>query len=104
MKICPASEVKSELIALRNSNEAEKADEQAIGDNLITKLEGALSNVVVRRGLHAGVAVQVAPTIIQFAGFASNKIALVLSLVMSTLNAVVSMSGIISFKLLLLLQ
>ncbi|MBA0627118.1 hypothetical protein Godav_004667 [Gossypium davidsonii] len=100
-KIYPANEVESELIALRNSIEAEKADEQAIGDNFIAKMKGALSNVVVRRGLYAGVTVQVAqqfsgintvmyysPTIVQFAGFASNKTALALSLVTSGLNAV----------------
>ncbi|TYI23691.1 hypothetical protein ES332_A06G182400v1 [Gossypium tomentosum] len=100
-KIYPANEVESELIALRNSIEAEKADEQAIGDNFLAKMKGALSNVVVRRGLYAGVTVQVAqqfsgintvmyysPTIVQFAGFASNKTALALSLVTSGLNAV----------------
>lgn len=89
------------MIALRNSIEAEKADEQAIGDNFIAKMKGALRNVVVRRGLYAGVTVQVAqqfsgintvmyysPTIVQFAGFASNKTALALSLVTSGLNAV----------------
>lgn len=89
------------MIALRNSSEAEKADEQAIGDNFIAKMKGALRNVVVRRGLYAGVTVQVAqqfsgintvmyysPTIVQFAGFASNKTALALSLVTSGLNAV----------------
>ncbi|KAE8724387.1 putative F-box and associated interaction domains-containing protein [Hibiscus syriacus] len=64
-KIYPANEVEAELTALKNSIEAEKADEQAIGDNLIAKLKGALGNVVVRRGLYAGVTVQVAQ---QFSG------------------------------------
>ncbi|KAE8686366.1 putative inositol transporter 3 [Hibiscus syriacus] len=99
-RIYPADEVKAELTALKNSIEAEKADEKAIGYNLIAKLKGALGNVVVRRGLYAGVTVQVAqqfsgintvmyysPTIVQLAGFASNKTALALSLITSGLNA-----------------
>ena len=86
---------------MRISVEAERADEHAIGDSLIQKVKGALSNVVVRRGLYAGVTVQVAqqfsgintvmyysPTIVQFAGFASNKTAMALSLITSGLNAV----------------
>ncbi|XVF28027.1 hypothetical protein REPUB_Repub14bG0160000 [Reevesia pubescens] len=100
-RIYPADEVEDELNALRISVEAEKADEHAIGDSLIQKVKGAFSNVVVRRGLYAGVTVQVAqqfsgintvmyysPTIVQFAGFASNKTAMALSLVTSGLNAV----------------
>ncbi|XWS19302.1 hypothetical protein CRYUN_Cryun31cG0003900 [Craigia yunnanensis] len=100
-RIYPADEVEDELNALRISVEAEKADEHAIGDSLIQKVKGALSNVVVRRGLYAGVTVQVAqqfsgintvmyysPTIVQFAGFASNKTAMALSLITSGLNAV----------------
>ncbi|XVF87850.1 hypothetical protein PTKIN_Ptkin18bG0154200 [Pterospermum kingtungense] len=100
-KIYPADEVEDELKALKLSIESEKADEEAIGDNWIAKLKGALGNVVVRRGLYAGVTVQVAqqfsgintvmyysPTIVQFAGFASNKTALALSLVTSGLNTV----------------
>ncbi|XVF26190.1 hypothetical protein REPUB_Repub13aG0277800 [Reevesia pubescens] len=82
-RIYPADEVEDELNVLRISVEAEKADEHAIGDSLIQKVKDALSNVVVRRGLYAGVTVQVAqqfsgintvmyysPTIVQFAGFA----------------------------------
>ncbi|KAE8682078.1 putative inositol transporter 2 [Hibiscus syriacus] len=100
-KIFPANEADDEMNALRLSVEAEKADGHAIGDNLIQKLKGALSNVVVRRGLYAGITVQVAqqfsgintvmyysPTIVQFAGFASNQTALALSLITSGLNAV----------------
>ncbi|GFZ21652.1 inositol transporter 4 [Actinidia rufa] len=65
------------------------------------KIKEAWGNDVVRRGLYAGIAVQVAqqfvgintvmyysPTIVQFAGFASNKTALALSLVTSGLNAI----------------
>ncbi|XVE50994.1 hypothetical protein DITRI_Ditri02bG0001800 [Diplodiscus trichospermus] len=106
-RIYPADEVEDELNALRVSVEAEKADEQAIGDSLIEKVKGALSNVVVRRGLYAGVTVQVAqqfsgintvmyysPTIVQFAGFASNKTAMALSLITSGLNAVGSIISV----------
>lgn len=87
--------------ALQESVEAEKADESIIGENIIDKVKGAWTNPVVRRGLYAGIMVQVAqqfvgintvmyysPTIVQFAGFASKKTALALSLVTSGLNAV----------------
>ncbi|GLU20578.1 hypothetical protein SLE2022_367690 [Rubroshorea leprosula] len=99
-KIYPADEVENELNALQQSLEAEKADEKATGDNIFAKVKSALSNRVVRTGLYAGITVQVAqqfsgintvmyysPTIVQFAGFASNKTALALSLVTSGLNA-----------------
>ncbi|PPR95842.1 hypothetical protein GOBAR_AA24846 [Gossypium barbadense] len=84
-KLYPSDEVLEEINALRISVEAEKADEHAIGGSLMQKLKGAFGNVVVRRGLYAGVTVQVAqqfsgintvmyysPMIVQFAGFASN--------------------------------
>ncbi|XWS65905.1 hypothetical protein CRYUN_Cryun05aG0153700 [Craigia yunnanensis] len=100
-KIFPANEIDEEMNALKLSVEAEKADEHAIGDSLIQKVKGALSNVVVRRGLYAGITVQVAqqfsgintvmyysPTIVQFAGFASNKTAMTLSLITSGFNAI----------------
>ncbi|XP_012440485.1 inositol transporter 4 isoform X1 [Gossypium raimondii] len=93
-KIFPANEVDDEMNALKLSVEAEKADEHAIGDNLIQKLKGALSNVVVRRGLYAGITVQVAH---QFAGFASNETALALSLITSGLNAVGSIVSMVFF-------
>ncbi|KAB2031686.1 hypothetical protein ES319_D05G321600v1 [Gossypium barbadense] len=91
-KIFPANEVDDEMNALKLSVEAEKADEHAIGDNLIQKLKGALSNVVVRRGLYAGITVQVPH---QFAGFASNETALALSLITSGLNAVGSIVSMV---------
>ncbi|MBA0721445.1 hypothetical protein Golax_008990 [Gossypium laxum] len=108
-KIFPANEVDDEMNALKLSVEAEKADEHVIGgDNLMHKLKGALSNVVVRRGLYAGITVQVAqqfsginsvmyysPTIAQFAGFASNETALALSLITSGLNAVGSIVSMV---------
>lgn len=100
-KIYPAHEVEFEMAALKQSVEAEKADEGAVGEDMISKVKGALNNTVVRRGLYAGITVQVAqqfvgintvmyysPTIVQFAGFASNKTALALSLITSGLNAV----------------
>ncbi|KAL5574933.1 hypothetical protein UlMin_016632 [Ulmus minor] len=100
-KIYPANEVEDELKALHESIETEKALAGEIGDGFITKLKGALSNQVVRRGLYAGITVQVAqqfvgintvmyysPTIVQFAGFASNQTALALSLITSGLNFV----------------
>ncbi|XP_030471185.2 inositol transporter 4 [Syzygium oleosum] len=100
-KIYPANEVEDELRALQESVEAEKADESIIGESMIAKVKGAWSNPIVRRGLYAGITVQVAqqfvgintvmyysPTIVQFAGFASNKTAMALSLITSGLNAV----------------
>lgn len=87
--------------ALQESVEAEKADESIVGESIIAKVKGAWSNPIVRRGLYAGITVQVAqqfvgintvmyysPTIVQFAGFASKKTALALSLITSGLNAV----------------
>lgn len=101
MKIYPANEVENEMEALRTSIEAEKAEEGVIGEGFIAKMKGAFRNPVVRRGLYAGITVQVAqqfvgintvmyysPTIVQFAGFASNQTALALSLITSGLNCV----------------
>lgn len=100
-KIYPANELEEEMNLLRQSVESEKAEEGMIGKDMISRLRGAFSNKIVRRGLYAGIAVQVAqqfvgintvmyysPTIVQFAGFASKSTALALSLVTSGLNAV----------------
>ncbi|XP_059641927.1 inositol transporter 4-like [Cornus florida] len=101
-KIYPAEELEGEIQALKESVEAEKADEMAIGGSgVFAKVRNAWGNDVVRRGLYAGIAVQVAqqfvgintvmyysPTIVQFAGFASKQTALALSLITSGLNAV----------------
>ncbi|KAJ4868007.1 Inositol transporter 4 [Raphanus sativus] len=100
-RIYPAEEVEAEMEALKESVEAEKADEAVIGDSFGAKIKGAFANPVVRRGLAAGVTVQVAqqfvgintvmyysPSIVQFAGYASNSTAMALSLVTSGLNAV----------------
>ncbi|CDY65315.1 BnaC04g56490D [Brassica napus] len=99
-RIYPAEEVEAEIAALKESVMAEKADEDIIGHTFYAKLKGALSNPVVRHGLAAGITVQVAqqfvgintvmyysPTILQFAGYASNKTAMALSLITSGLNA-----------------
>ncbi|XP_021902308.1 inositol transporter 4-like [Carica papaya] len=98
-RIYPADEVENELSALRSSIEHEKEEEASIGESLGAKLKGAFGNKVVRRGLYAGVTCQVAqqfvgintvmyysPSIVQFAGYASNSTALALSLVTSSLN------------------
>ncbi|KAG8385843.1 hypothetical protein BUALT_Bualt03G0087300 [Buddleja alternifolia] len=100
-KIYPANEVEDEMLALQTSVDAEKAEEGSIGDGFFSKLRSIWGNDVVRRGLYAGITVQVAqqfvgintvmyysPTIVQLAGFASNKTALALSLITSGLNAV----------------
>ncbi|ESQ52196.1 hypothetical protein EUTSA_v10016473mg [Eutrema salsugineum] len=100
-RIYPAEEVEAEISALKESVMAETADEDIIGYTFSAKLRGALSNPVVRQGLAAGITVQVAqqfvgintvmyysPTILQFAGYASNKTAMALSLITSGLNAV----------------
>ncbi|KAL9139906.1 hypothetical protein ABFS82_14G001300 [Erythranthe guttata] len=102
-RIYPAEEVEEELSALRTAAEQEKRIASSLGDEggLFGQLRSAWRNDAVRRGLYAGVTVQVAqqfvgintvmyysPTIIQFAGFASNKTAMALSLITSGLNAV----------------
>lgn len=99
-KIYPADEVEKELAALQSSIEAEKSDLKSIGDGFLAKVMSAFRNKIVRRGLYAGITVQVAqqfvgintvmyysPTIVQYAGFASNKTAIALSLITSGLNA-----------------
>lgn len=100
-KIYPPDEVEEEMRAMKESIETEKAEEGLIGHTFSQKLSGAWSNTVFRRGLYAGITVQVvqqfvgintvmyySPTIVQFAGIASNSTALALSLVTSGLNAV----------------
>lgn len=100
-KIYPAHEVEDEMKALQASIEVEKADEEFLGSGMFSKVKSAWNNTIVRRGLYAGITVQVAqqfvgintvmyysPTIVQLAGFASNKTALALSLITSGLNAV----------------
>ncbi|XP_057757269.1 inositol transporter 4 [Arachis stenosperma] len=99
-KILLPNEVEEEIKLMHESIETEKAEEGLIGQNLGQKLKGALANEVIRRALYAGIIVQVtqqfvgintvmyySPTIVQFAGIASNSTALALSLVTSGLNA-----------------
>lgn len=98
-KIYPAQEVEEEMEALRTSVEEE--EENSLGGGILEQLKKAWGNIVVRRGLYAGVTAQVAqqfvgintvmyysPTIIQFAGFASNKTAMALALITSGLNMI----------------
>ncbi|XP_043723646.1 inositol transporter 4-like isoform X1 [Telopea speciosissima] len=108
-KIYPSHELDSEVEALRISVENEIAEEGSIGEgNIFTRVRKAWSNVIVRRGLIAGIGCQVAQqfvgintvmyysaTIVQLAGFASNKTALALSLVTSGLNAIGSIVSIL---------
>ncbi|XP_020225527.1 inositol transporter 4 [Cajanus cajan] len=101
-KIYRPGEVEEEIRAMQESVKLEKEDEEQNGQmSFAKKLKSALTNDVVRRGLYAGVTVQVAqqfvgintlmyysPTIVQFAGIASNSTAIALSLITSGLNAV----------------
>ncbi|KAL5769295.1 hypothetical protein ACOSP7_015846 [Xanthoceras sorbifolium] len=106
-KVYTEDEVHIELELLKQSVENEKADEEFVGTDMISKLKGAWGNRIVRRGLYAGITVQVAqqfggintvmyysPTIVQLAGFASKSTALALSLVTSGLNALGSIVSI----------
>ncbi|WOK99504.1 hypothetical protein Cni_G08216 [Canna indica] len=103
-KIYPATEVEGEIRALRESVEAEIREEGSSEKINLIKL---LKTKTVRRGLIAGVGLQVfqqfvgintvmyySPTIVQLAGFASNQTALALSLVTSGLNALGSIVSI----------
>ncbi|GAB4830754.1 Sugar (and other) transporter [Ancistrocladus abbreviatus] len=101
-RIYPSEQVEEEMNALKQSVENELAQEGEIGKgSIFTKVKNAWGNQVFRRGIYAGITVQVAqqfvgintvmyysPTIVQLAGFASNKTALALSLITSGLNAV----------------
>ncbi|KAI4296013.1 hypothetical protein L6164_036003 [Bauhinia variegata] len=101
LKIYSPGDVEEEVKAMHEAMEIEKAEEASIGGNIIQRVSNALANDVFRRALCAGVAVQVAqqfvgintvmyysPTIVQFAGVASNSTALALSLITSGINAV----------------
>ncbi|ERN18948.1 hypothetical protein AMTRI_Chr07g25110 [Amborella trichopoda] len=97
-KIYPPNELEQEIDALRTSVEEEKQLQE------VAKHTGFLAlwkNKVTRRGLTAGIGLQViqqfvgintvmyySPTIVQFAGVASNQTALLLSLITSGLNAI----------------
>ncbi|XXG86003.1 hypothetical protein AAC387_Pa11g0996 [Persea americana] len=103
-KIYPPHEVETEIQDLKNSVESEIREEGSSEKINLIKL---LKTKTVRRGLIAGVGLQVfqqfvgintvmyySPTIVQFAGFASNQIALLLSLITSGLNAMGSIVSI----------
>ncbi|KAK7332407.1 hypothetical protein VNO80_29158 [Phaseolus coccineus] len=107
-KIYRPSEVEEEMRAMQESVKTEREEEGLIGHSLAQKLKSALANDLVRRALYAGVTVQVAqqfvgintvmyysPTIVQFAGIASNSTALALSLVTSGLNTVGSILSMV---------
>ncbi|KAI6705911.1 hypothetical protein NL676_008873 [Syzygium grande] len=96
-KIYPANEVDREIQDLKESVESEI---QETGSSEKINIKKLLKTQTVRRGLIAGVGLQVfqqfvgintvmyySPTIIQLAGFASNQTALLLSLVTAGLNA-----------------
>ncbi|CAI9105719.1 OLC1v1004716C2 [Oldenlandia corymbosa var. corymbosa] len=101
-KIYPSEEVGDEMQALKASIDEEIEIEGSVGGgSMFSKVKQAWGYRVFRRGLLAGVTVQVAqqfvgintvmyysPTIIQFAGFASKSTAIALSLITSGLNAV----------------
>ncbi|KAG2688956.1 hypothetical protein I3843_09G116600 [Carya illinoinensis] len=96
-KIYSADEVEAEIQALKESVEAEIQAKGSSGKITYAEL---LKTKTVRRGLCAGVGLQVfqqfvgintvmyySPTIVQLAGIASNQTALLLSLVTAGLNA-----------------
>ncbi|OWM85496.1 probable inositol transporter 2 [Punica granatum] len=103
-KIYPEHEVGREVQELKESVEAEI---QEMGSSEKINLMSLLKTKTVRRGLIAGVGLQVfqqfvgintvmyySPTIVQLAGFASNQTALLLSLVTAGLNALGSIVSI----------
>ncbi|KAL7212497.1 hypothetical protein ACSBR2_015231 [Camellia fascicularis] len=96
-KLYPEEDVEAEIQALKESVEAEIQEK---GSSEKISLVRLLKTKTVRRGLIAGVGLQVfqqfvgintvmyySPTIVQLAGFASNRTALLLSLVTAGLNA-----------------
>lgn len=101
-RIYPPDEVEEEMKALKASVDSERAEDGSVGGgNIFSKVKTAWGSQVFRRGLYAGVTVQVAqqfvgintvmyysPTIVQLAGFASKSTAMALSLITSGLNAV----------------
>ncbi|XP_020675104.1 probable inositol transporter 2 [Dendrobium catenatum] len=103
-KIYPSNEVGNEIQELKESVEAEVREEGTSEKINLLKL---IKTKTVRRGLIAGVGLQIfqqfvgintvmyySPTIVQLAGFASNRVALALSLITSGLNALGSIVSI----------
>nr|CAB3451936.1 unnamed protein product [Digitaria exilis]CAB3455691.1 unnamed protein product [Digitaria exilis] len=106
-RIYTAEEVEREIEELKESVAAEARDRGSSETTTKASLAAALRTATVRRGLVAGVGLQVfqqlvgintvmyySPTIVQLAGFASNQTALALSLVTSGLNALGSIVSI----------
>lgn len=107
-KIYPAKDVDAEIQALKESVEDEIKETGDLENvSFWTKTKTLSQTKTVRRGLIAGVGLQVfqqfvgintvmyySPTIVQLAGFASNQTALLLSLVTSGLNALGSIVSI----------
>ncbi|XP_020227147.1 probable inositol transporter 2 [Cajanus cajan] len=96
-RIYAANEVDAEIQALKESVDMEIKEAEASEKVNIVKL---LRTTAVRRGLYAGMGLLIfqqfvgintvmyySPTIVQLAGFASNRTALLLSLITSGLNA-----------------
>lgn len=103
-KIYRPEEVEGEIMALKESVEKEVIEIEAAQSVKLTEL---VKTKAIRRGLTAGVGLQVfqqfigintvmyySPTIVQLAGFASNETALLLSLVTAGLNAFGSIASI----------
>ncbi|KAH1232609.1 putative inositol transporter 2 [Glycine max] len=97
-RIYPPQDVEDEINALKESIETE-LNEEASASNKVSIMK-LLKTKTVRRGLYAGMGLQIfqqfvgintvmyySPTIVQLAGFASNRVALLLSLVTAGLNA-----------------
>lgn len=96
-KIYPPHEVEAEIQALQESVALELKE---VEESKNTNMNTMLSTISVRRALYAGVGLQTfqqfvgintvmyyAPTIVQLAGFSSNRTALLLSLITAGLNA-----------------
>eukprot|EP00257_Ricinus_communis_P025781 XP_025013195.1 probable inositol transporter 2 [Ricinus communis] len=104
-KIYPAEEVEQEIMDLKDSIDKEIME---AGDSEKISIRNLCKTKTVRRGLIAGVGLQVfqqfvgintvmyySPTIIQLAGYASNQTALLLSLVTAGLNAACTVFSIL---------
>ncbi|KAK7304079.1 hypothetical protein RJT34_15102 [Clitoria ternatea] len=96
-RIYPPQDVEGEIQALKESVDTEIKEAETSEKISMIKL---LKTTAVRRGLYAGMGLQIfqqfvgintvmyySPTIVQLAGFASNRTALLLSLITSGLNA-----------------
>nr|CAD1844079.1 unnamed protein product [Ananas comosus var. bracteatus] len=91
-KIYPPSEVDTEIEALRQSVEAEIAEEGS--HSCSTGLVAGVLCQVAQQFVGINTVMYYSPTIVQLAGFASNSTALALSLITSGLNAVGSIVSI----------